>query len=418
MLARSRNFKGMDGMRDSGEAAHGRQKGHGDMLRGRGEADARVGFIELFFDLVFVFAVTQLSHHLIAHLTPVGALEGAMLFAAIWWVWVYTIWCTNWLNTEVWPVRLMLFAMMAGGLVLAMAIPDAFGKAGLVFALAYAALQIGRSLFMVVVLRGRDPGNQRNFLRIATWAMVAGLFWICGGLVAPQMRLPLWLVALAVDAAGPPLRFYVPGLGASRMSDWNVEAHHMSERCGLFVIIALGESVLLTGSTFSGTVWEGAGVLAFAGAFITIVAMWWIYFHLGAEEATHHFAQAADRGKIARFAYTYLHMPIIAGIIVNAASDEMLIVHPTGHFAPGVALLLIGGPALFLASVMLFKHVTAGGWRLSHLAGLALLGVLAIATAFAQLAPLVLGIGVSAVLVLTAFWETVSLGTAPRTAQR
>ncbi|WP_336959998.1 low temperature requirement protein A [Sphingobium aquiterrae] len=403
-------------MTDSGGAAHGRQKGLGDILRGRGEADARVGFIELFFDLVFVFAVTQLSHYLIAHLSPTGALEGAMLFVAIWWVWVYTIWCTNWLNTEVWPVRLMLFAMMAGGLVLAMAIPNAFGRAGLVFALAYAVLQVGRSLFMVAVLRGRDSGNRLNFLRIMIWALAASLLWIGGGLAAPALRLPLWLVALAVDAAGPPLRFFVPGLGASRMSDWNVEAHHMSERCGLFVIIALGESVLLTGSTFSGTDWQGAGILAFVSAFITIVAMWWIYFHLGAEEATHHFAHAADRGRIARFAYTYLHMPIIAGIIVNAASDEMVIAHPVGHFAPGVAMLLVGGPALFLASVMLFKRVTAGGWRLSHLVGLALLGALFAAGWSAHLAPLALGIGVSAVLVLTAFWETVSLGTAPRVA--
>jgi low temperature requirement protein LtrA len=390
----------------------------GNLLRGRSEADAHVGFIELFFDLVFVFAVTQLSHYLIGHQTPIGVLQGAMLFVAVWWVWIYTIWCTNWLNTEVWPVRLMLFAMMAGGLALAMAMPSAFGQGGLVFAVAYAVLQIGRGLFMVAVLRGRSPGNQRNFLRITIWAMAAALFWIGGGLVPPAIRIPFWLVALAIDAAGPPLRYFVPGLGASSTSEWNVEAHHMSERCGLFVIIALGESILLTGSTFSGMAWTGAGVAAFASAFITIVAMWWIYFHQGAEAATEHFAHAADRGRIARFAYTYLHMPIVAGVIVNAASDEMLIAHPAGHLDPGVAGLLIGGPALFLASVMLFKRVTAGGWRLSHLAGLVLLGLLAISAWLAHPAPILLGIGVSAVLVLTAFWETVSLGKAPRLSGR
>lgn len=381
------------------------------LLRGRREGDGRVGFIELFFDLVFVFAVTQLSHVLIVHPTALGGLEAAILFAAVWWVWVYTIWCTNWLNTDAWQVRLMLFVMMAGGLVLAMAIPHAFDSAGLAFAVAFAVLQVGRSLFMLAVLRGRSPGNYRNFRRIAIWAACSGIIWIAGALVDPHLRPAVWLVALAVDFAGPILRFAVPGLGASSIADWNVEAHHLSERCGLFVIIALGESVLLTGATFSGGIWTEPAAAAFCCAFVATAAMWWIYFNIGAEEATHHFAQMADPGRLARLGYTYIHMPLIAGIIVNAASDEIVIAHPLGHGGPAGALLLVGGPALFLASVTLFKRVAAGGWRLSHLAGLAMLAaLLAAGLTLHDVPPLALSVGVTLILLVVAAWETASLG--------
>jgi low temperature requirement protein LtrA len=397
-------MKGDDGMGQE-KATHDRH-GSAGILRGHGEADGRVGFIELFFDLVFVFAVTQLSHHLIAHLSPFGVLEGAILFIAVWWVWIYTIWCTNWLNTDAWPVRLMLFAMMAGGLALAMAMPTAFGGGGIVFATAFGLLQTGRALFMIAVLRGRDARNLRNFQRIFTWSAVSALFWVAGGLLPLPERIALWSIAVAVDCAGPSLGFFVPGLGATPTTDWNVEAHHLSERCGLFVIIALGESILLTGSTFSGSAWHGASIIAFASAFVTSAAMWWIYFHIGAEQAAHEFAHADDPGKVARFAYTYLHVPLVAGIIVNAASDEMLIAHPVGHLTPGVAALLIGGPALFLASVLLFKRTTAGGWRLSHLVGLAAMALLALYAAAGHAEPLALGLGTAAALVLTAILET------------
>jgi low temperature requirement protein LtrA len=383
------------------------------LLRGRGEADGQVGTIELFFDLVFVFAVTQLSHYLIGHLSMIGVAQAATLFAAVWWAWVYTIWCTNWLDTDAGPVRLMLFAMMAGGLVLAMAIPGAFGRAGLVFATAFAAMQVGRSLFMMAVLRGRNRSHFRNFRRITLWSAASGALWILGGLAGDGTRMLWWLAALTVDFAGPACRFAVPGLGASTREDWNVEAHHLSERCGAFVIIALGESVLLTGATFSGTPWVADGILAFVSAFATTAAMWWVYFNIGAEEATEHFADAEDTGKVARLSYTYLHMPIIAGVIVNAASDEMLIAHPLGAHGGnlGVMALLVGGPALFLLSVLLFKRFTADGWRLSHLAGLAALAALFVAAITRHdMTPLIIGVGVTVIVTMVATWETIARG--------
>lgn len=382
------------------------------ILRGRGHEDGRVGAIELFFDLVFVFAVTQLSHYLLHHPTPGGAFQAGLLFAAVWWVWVYTIWCTNWLNTDATSVRLMLFAMMAAGLFLAMAISDGFGAGRQVFGLAFAAGHVGRPLFMLTVLRGRSEGNFRNFRRILCWACLSSAFWIAGALVERGATPFLWVVALTIDLAGPANGFRVPGLGRSTTADWDVEAHHLSERCGLFVIIALGESLLLTGATFQDQAWNWPATVAFASAFASAVGMWWIYFHIGAERATDNFAHSDDRGRVARFAYTYVHMLIVAGIIVSAAGDEVLIAHPAGHLEKAALAFLIGGPFLFLAGVLIFKRATVGTAGLSHMVGLSLLLLLGASAGALHLSPVAISMATSLILALVAMWETVSFGRA------
>ena len=229
---------------------------------------ARVGFIELFFDLIFVFAVTQLSHHLIEHFTPLGAFQTLILFLAVWWAWIDTAWVTNWLDPEKWPVRLMLLALMLAGLVLSTSIPDAFGERGLYFAIAYAFIQVGRAVFTLWALRGHSPANYRNFQRITVWFILFSAIWVVGGLVEGEMRLILWTIAVIIETAAPSHGFYVPGLARSTTADWDVEGSHMAERCGLFIIIALGESILVTGATFAGLEWDAANVSAFAVAFL------------------------------------------------------------------------------------------------------------------------------------------------------
>src|SRR5262245_20512827 len=124
---------------------------------------SRVTFVELFFDLVFVFAVTQVSHFLLEHFSVMGVLEAALLFLAVWWVWIYTSWATNWLDPDTAPVRLMLFALMFAGLVMSTSLPEAFDSRGLAFAAAYVFAQVGRSVFMLWVLRAHHPVNFRNF---------------------------------------------------------------------------------------------------------------------------------------------------------------------------------------------------------------------------------------------------------------
>ena len=153
-----------------------------NLLRRRDETvAARVTQIELFFDLVFVFAVTQLSHTLLAHFTPMGVLQTTMLFAGVWWVWMYTSWVTNWLDPERRSVRLLLLAMMLAAMVLSTALPHAFERRGLAFAGAYVAMQVGRSLFMLWALHDYSSRNYRNFQRITVWLATTGVLWLWGG---------------------------------------------------------------------------------------------------------------------------------------------------------------------------------------------------------------------------------------------
>src|SRR3954469_16045987 len=160
---------------------------------------SRVTYAELFFDLVFVFAVTQLSHTLLGRFTPEGALQVTLLFLAVWWVWVYTSWITNWLDPEKTPVRLLLFALTLGGLVLSTSIPQAFESRGLWFAAAYAAMQVGKTVFLwASTPRSRNLARM-NAIRITAWLSMSAIFWVGGGLAEGNARLLLWAVALGIE---------------------------------------------------------------------------------------------------------------------------------------------------------------------------------------------------------------------------
>jgi low temperature requirement protein LtrA len=381
--------------------------GKRDLLRERDEhAHNKVSFVELFFDLVFVFAITQISHTLLEHFTPTGLAEAALLLGAVWWVWIYTSWVTNWLDPEATPVRLMLFALMFLGLLLSTSIPEAFGEKGLIFACAYVAIQLGRSLFAMACLK-RSPVNFRNFQRISAWLAISGLFWIAGGLSEGGLRFALWACALGIEYVGPAAGFSFPGLGRSKTADWDVEGGHLAERCALFIIIALGESVLVTGATFAKLPATPETVLAFANAFLSSVAMWWIYFHIGAERGSELIAHSKDPGRIARVAYTYIHLLLVAGIILVAVGDEFMLAHPGGHTEPKVALAVIAGPGFYLLGNLLFKRATAGWFPLSHMIGLGLLALLT--PLAAMLPPLGFSFGATLILIVVATWEAISL---------
>jgi low temperature requirement protein LtrA len=375
------------------------------LLRERSEGEeARVGFAELFFDLVFVFAVTQLSHFLLRHFTLLGAIETGLLLMAVWWVWIYTSWVTNWLDPAKTAVRFMLFVLMVAGLVLSTSIPEAFESRGLAFALAYSLMQVGRSAFTMWALKDVSPANHRTFQRITAWFLVSAVLWIAGGLAAQEARLGLWAAAIALELAGPASGFFVPGLGRAQTTDWDISGAHMAERCGLFIIIALGESILVTGATFAELEWTWVTGAAFLVAVVGSIAMWWIYFNVGAEASSHLIARSADPGRVARIAYTYLHLPIVGGIILAAVGDEFLLAHPEGHVDARIAIAVAGGAALYLVGNVLFKRAALGYWPLSHLAGLALLVV--ITSLMSIETPLTMGAAVAGVLVVVATWET------------
>ena len=368
---------------------------------------SRVTYAELFFDLVFVFAVTQISHTLLGQFTPLGALQTTLLFLGVWWVWVYTSWVTNWLNPELTPVRVLLFLMMLGGLVLSTSIPKAFESRGLWFAIAYAAMQVGRTTFLLASVPRAQPSIRMNAIRILVWLSISALFWIAGGIAEGHSRLLLWAVALGIEYISAAVRFWIPKYGASSIEDWAVEGGHMAERCAGFIIIALGESIVVTGATFADLAWTAETVSAFASAFIGSLAMWWIYFHRGAEAGSELISKSSEPGRLARLAYTYLHMPIVAGIILSAVADELVLQHPGGHSDLNTVLSAIGGPLLFLLGTILFKHTIRGWLQLSHGAGIAALGILAW---FAGgLSPLMLSILTTAIMILVAGWESISL---------
>jgi low temperature requirement protein LtrA len=262
---------------------------------------------ELFFDLVFVFAVTQLSHRLVDHVTVGGAAGTLLLLLVVWQAWVTTTWVTNWFNPDRLPVRLMLVGVMLASLFMSVGIPDAFGDRGLMFAAAVVAIHVGRAAFAFISLRGslgeQDPLT-RTFRRALSWHVAAGVFWIGGGLLEDRARYLAWGLALAMSYGAPLIGYYVPGLGSARTREWMVQGHHFAERCRLFIIIALGESLLVAGATFGEGEASMAAMAALVVAFGSSVALWWIYFQHSAGAASQVLAASADSGRLARSAYT------------------------------------------------------------------------------------------------------------------
>lgn len=355
-------------------------------LRARGgRGTAPVTQIELFFDLVFVFAITQLSATLRTHLTLTGFGHSLILFAAVWWVWVYTSWITNWLDPKHPPVRAMLVALMLLGLILACALPKAFASRGLAFAGAYVAMQLGRSLFMLWAVHQHDTTNFRNFQRITIWLATSSLFWLAGAFFPGEARVLLWLTALTLDIIGPGMGFRTPGLGVSATSGWTIDSTHLAERCAGFILIALGESVTVTGETFYTLHWTEDIVLAFLAAFFGIIALWWIYFDKAAERTADAFAEAADPGRIARAAYTYVHGLLVAGIIAIAAGNEVLLDHPLAYASLPAVSMLLGGPIIFLLGNGIFRRLVQPKFPRSHIYGVAILFLLAAAAPFITL---------------------------------
>jgi low temperature requirement protein LtrA len=347
------------------------------LLRDR-SVDQRVTNIELFSDLVYVFAVTQLSHYLLGRTTIGGAAQTAILLAMVWLAWMYTTWVTNWLDPERMAVRGLLVLLMLVSLAMSAALPRAFGDFGLWVGGAYALMQIGRTAFMIAAL---PAGPLRsNFTRIEVWCVVSGALAVGGGLAHGHLRELLWLLAVGVDVLGGIVGFATPWLGRSRTADWTIEGSHIAERCQAFILIALGESIVIIGATVSGMNRVTAtSIAAFMVAFAGSVALWWLYFDRSADASTEVITRSDDPGRLGRTAYHLIHPVMVAGIIVTAAGDEKILTRPSSVASGPYAWLILGGPALFLAGHAAFKYAM---WRVvpqTRLAGIAVLALLALA---------------------------------------
>jgi low temperature requirement protein LtrA len=347
------------------------------LLRDR-SGNQRVTNIELFFDLVYVFAVTQLSHYLLGEPTIDGAFRTAILLGLVWLAWAYTTWVTNWLDPDRLLVRLLLVALMLVSLAMSAALPRAFGDLGLWVGGAYALMQNGRTAFVVTVLP--SGSLRRNFARIQVWCLVSGALAVAGGLAGGHARELLWLLAIGVDVLGGLIGFATPGLGRSRTSEWTIEGGHFAERSQAFILIALGESIVIIGVALSGfTHISGTDIGAFVVAFAGSVALWWLYFDRSADASEEIIASSADPGRIGRTAYHLIHPVMVAGIIVAAAGDEKILSQPSIHATTASAWMILGGPALFLAGHAAFKYVVWGIVPWTRLAGIAVLALLALA---------------------------------------
>lgn len=328
--------------------------------------------VEVFFDLVYAFAVTQLSHYLLDHATVEGIIQTSVLFGMVWTIWGATTYLVNWLDPNRLPVRRMLLAIMFIGLLTSAAIPQAFGPAGLAIAAGYAAVQIGRNLFAVYATR--HEALERNFQRFLVWSVLGALLAIAGGLAQGHVRELLWGLAVALDLFSAAVGFYVPGLGRTATREWNVDGNHAAERIQAFIMIALGESIVIIGASLTGLrVLSPGELFGYLLAFLTTVALWWVYFDRSAGYAARAFASSADPGRLARSAFYWAQVPIVAGIIAVAAGGRLVTAQPTDRAALATVSILLGGTALFIAGHAWFKVLVWHHLSRPHLLAIALL---------------------------------------------
>ncbi len=358
-----------------------------DLRRRPGEDEEwRASSIELFFDLVFVLVVTQLSTLLYEHLTIAGAARTAFLLLVAWWAWIYTAWGTNWFDPDRGPVRAVLVFAMLASMLGAAAIPDAFGDRALLLVAGYVGIQSVRNVFMALATDPRDPLHA-PLVRILAWTLWVGAIWMAGALAGGEARVLLWLVALTCDNAGPLAGHWTPGLGRSRPSDWELEPAHFAERLMLFLIIALGETIVAAGVTASHLEPTAARIGALLVAFGVAFVLWWLYFDFHAERTLSRLKEAAQaRGRLGRD-LSYLLIPLVAGIIVCAVASRLVIAHPGRVLTHAGVATLGAGPALFLLGSVAFKlRVHGAYWRKRAIALVFVGGATALATVVPALA--------------------------------
>jgi low temperature requirement protein LtrA len=351
--------------------------GAGDLLRRPADLQ-RATFLELFFDLVFVLALAQLSSGLLQNLTWSGAYQTMVLLLALWWIWSHTTGTTDTFDPRRPSIQLLVIAAMLGSLVMAAAAPEAFGAEGLAFAGAYVAMQVGGHVVLVLLLRGRE--EQRAFVRIAFWFGVSAVPWIGGALAHETARAALWSVAVVVDYTAIALRLPTPGLGRLGRSELAILGEHLAERYRQFFIIALGELILVIGLAIDRSTGLAADLgAAVAVSFATTVLFWRIYIYRAGELFGEAIAVAANTIRVGLSA-VYSHLVMVAGIVITAVGIEVVIAHPFGNTRPAWIVVILGGPTLFLSGRAIFEYAVFGRVSRDRPIGVLVLAVLVPAT--------------------------------------
>jgi low temperature requirement protein LtrA len=315
------------------------------------ESEKRVAPLELFFDLVFVFALTQVTALMSHKPTWEGLGEGMLVLIALWWAWGAYAWLTNYIAADEGVERLLMFAVMGAFLIAALAVPEAFGDDALLFGIAYAVARWLHIFLFAEANEHVDTGQA--VVRLSRTALPAPLLLIVAGVVDDgTVRAVLWIVALTIDLGGP----FVFGVRGFRVS-----AGHFAERFSLVVIIALGESIVAIGTGVTGDIDAGIIVAAALGLVLSC-SLWWAYFDVVAIVFERRFREARGdrRARIARDAYSYLHLPMIAGIILIALGVKKTIGHVDEPLKEASAAALFGGVALYYAGHVAFRLRSVG----------------------------------------------------------
>jgi low temperature requirement protein LtrA len=321
-------------------------------------AEREVSALELFFDLVYVFAIGQLSHHLLEHVDLRTGAETVILALAVFYAWYMVAWGANWLDPDPLPVRVALVGLMFASLLMSVAIGDALDGRAWLFVTGYLLLQVGRAAFLIVALRGRPQGE--HFVNDLVWELLTGVLWVAGAIADDDARLVLWGLAVAAVYAGAWAQHWLPGRGRRvELEHTEIAGRHLVERFRLFFIIVLGETVLTMGNAFAGEPFGLERLLALAIGFAGTVALWWCYFQraeaLGAQAAE----TPEDAGAVGLWGTWTLTLMVLA-LIAIAVADELAIAHPGDDATLSFTILAFGGPALFLLAQLLFHHAALG----------------------------------------------------------
>ena len=356
------------------------------------EGEERVTPLELFFDLVFVFAITQVTGFLAEHETAEGLLRGLLLLAALWWAWAAYAWLTNTLNPEEGAVRLAVFASAASMIVVALATPTAFGADALVFAVAYFIVRALHLVLYAIAGRG-DPELFAAVRRFATGAVLGPTLLVAASFFDGPAEIGLWIAALAVD--------YLSAL-AGHGRGWRLSPGHFVERHGLIIIVALGESIVAIGVGAAGVPLDAAMITAAILGMVVAACLWWSYFDwvIIVAEAQLKEATGAERANLARDVYTYLHMPMVFGIVLFALGMKTTLAHVDEAMEVVPAIGLAGGLALYMAAHVALRLRTSGGWGHGRpIATIALVALIPVATMVPALVALALVAAVCCALI-------------------
>jgi low temperature requirement protein LtrA len=368
------------------------------------ERAKRVNFIELFFDLVFVFALTQLSDRIAGIDSIESAIVAVVLVLAMWWLWMNTAWATDLVDPHYLPVRVALIVLAFAGIVVAVSLQEAGGAHALGFAIAYVVLQVGRSLAMVAAAARHDASGAQDYRRTTAWFVGSGVLWIAGALLGGVGLVVLWLIAIALDYTAVGVFYRTPWLGRGSIERWDLSAAHIAERASLFVIIALGETFLVTGFAFVAEDLTFGGALALVSAFLSASAMWWFYFDHGEWWGERRLKTVATPGAIARSAYAYGHVIIIGGIILTGVSNKLIVGTPE-TWSTITLVAVIGGPTLYLIGCAIFRRLVSAPGAL--VAVIAAAGMLALTPLALVTSPVLVSVGCTAVLIAAATADTV-----------